>query len=255
MRKDREEWLNRQMDEELDAMADERERLLMEMEELRDIEMPEEKLEDIHRELEARKRAAESRRKPRVRIRMAVAVAAILVLLVGAGAVGSGAKLYVPEIFRKETGNEVEIKVENTDSVYSEYDEEEVCQEIEEKLGVVAVQLKYRPDGMVLKEYEIYEDDGKAFMRYEYAENSFYIMMDKDYHDSSVHRQTDGEVVENLTTFLGKVEIPVYGYRTSDDKPYFAASFEYLNTCYYITGMMAQEEFIKILENLLIKSD
>lgn len=255
MRKDREEWLNRQMDEELDAMADERERLLMEMEELRDIEMPEEKLEDIHRELEARKRAAESRRKPRVRIRMAVAVAAILVLLVGAGVVGSGAKLYVPEIFQNMRGSEVETIVENSDSTYVAYDEDDVCQEIREKLGVTSIQLGYHPTGMILKEYEIYENDEEAFMRYEYAGNSFYIMIDKEHLDSSMQWKTDGEVVEILTTFAGEIEMPVYCYRTSDNEPYFATSFEYLNTYYYITGMMKQEEFTKILENLLIKSD
>lgn len=255
MKEDREARLNRQMDEELDAMADARERLLMEMEELHDIEMPEEKLEDILRELETRKKAAESSRKPRARIRMAVALAAVLILLVGAGAVGSGAKLYVPEIFQRSRGNEIEIKVENSESVYSEYDEEEICREIEEKLGVIAVQLRYRPEGMTLKEYEVHEDDGEAFMRYEYAGNSFYIMIDKKHFDSSSQWKTDGEVVDTLTSFTGEIEIPVYSYQTSMNEPYFAASFEYLNTCYYITGMMEQEEFTKILENLLIKSD
>lgn len=255
MKEDREARLNRQMDEELDAMADARERLLMEMEELHDIEMPEEKLEDILRELETRKKAAESSRKPRARIRMAVALAAVLILLVGAGAVGSGAKLYVPEIFQNMKGNEVETIVENSDSTYVLYNEKEVRQEIKEKLGVLAPNLVYQPQGMQLREYEIHEDDGEAFIRYEYAGNSLYIMIDKDYHDSSVQRHTDGEVVETLTSFIGEIEIPVYSYQTSMDESYFAASFEYLNTCYYITGMMEQEEFTKILENLLIKSD
>ena len=255
MKEDREARLNRQMDEELDAMADVRERLLMEMEELHDIYMPEEKLEDILRELETRKKAAESSRKPRARIRMAVALAAVLILLVGAGAVGSGAKLYVPEIFQRSRGNETKITVNNTDATALPYDEKEVRQEIKEKLGMVMPNLVYQPQGMQLREYEIHEDDGEAFMRYEYAGNSLYIMIDKDYQDSSVQRQTDGEVVETLTVMACGIEIPVYGYKTSDAEPYFSTSFEYLNTCYYITGMMEQEEFTKILENLLIKSD
>lgn len=255
MKEDREARLNRQMDEELDAMADARERLLMEMEELHDIEMPEEKLEDILRELETRKKAAESSRKPRARIRMAVALAAVLILLVGAGAVGSGAKLYVPEIFQRSRGNETKITVNNTDATALPYDEKEVRQEIKEKLGMVMPNLVYQPQGMQLREYEIYEDDGEAFMRYEYAGDSFYIMIDKKYIDSSSQWETDGEVVDTLTVMASGIEVPVYGYKTSSDESYFATSFEYLNTCYYITGMMEQEEFMKILENLLIKSD
>lgn len=255
MKEDREARLNRQMDEELDAMADVRERLLMEMEELHDIEMPEEKLEDILRELETRKKAAESSRKPRARIRMAVALAAVLILLVGAGAVGSGAKLYVPEIFQRSRGNETKITVNNTDATALPYDEKEVRQEIKEKLGMVMPNLVYQPQGMQLREYEIHEDDGEAFMRYEYAGDSFYIMIDKKYIDSSSQWETDGEVVDTLTVMASGIEVPVYGYKTSSDESYFATSFEYLNTCYYITGMMEQEEFMKILENLLIKSD
>lgn len=255
MKEDREARLNRQMDEELDAMADARERLLMEMEELHDIEMPEEKLEDILRELETRKKAAESSRKPRARIRMAVALAAVLILLVGAGAVGSGAKLYVPEIFQRSRGNETKITVNNTDATALQYDEEEVCQEIEEKMGVVVPRLVYQPDGMELKEYEIFGDGREVIIRYEYLKNSFYIHISKENQDSSIEWQTDGEVVENLTIMACGKDISVYAYKTHENESYFATSFEYLNTCYYITGMMEQEEFMKILENLLIKSD
>lgn len=255
MKEDREARLNRQMDEELDAMADARERLLMEMEELHDIEMPEEKLEDILRELETRKKAAESSRKPRARIRMAVALAAVLILLVGAGAVGSGAKLYVPEIFQRSRGNEIKITVNNTDATVLQYDEEEVCQEIEEKLGVLAPNLVYQPQGMQLREYEIHEDDGEAFMRYEYAGNSFYITMFKDFQDSSIHHQIDGEVVDILMIIACGLEVPVYCYQDSEKQSFMSTSFEYLNTYYSIDGMMEQEEFMKILENLLIKSD
>lgn len=255
MRKDKEKWLDEQIDKDLQAMADVRERLLMEMEELRDIEMPEEKLADIYRELEVREKADQMRRKSRVRFRMAAAVAAVLVLLVGAGVVGNGAKLYVPEIFQSMRGKEVETKVENTDSVYSQYDEEEVCREIEEKLGAIAPRLVYRPKGMQLKGYEIYENDGEAFMEYECAGNSFYITMFKDFQDSSINRQIDGDVVEVLTIIACGLEVPVYCYEDSNSQSYMSASFEYLNTYYFVDGMMEQEEFIKIIENILIKTD
>jgi hypothetical protein len=55
---DMDEWLRDRIDQDLMDMADERERLLMESEGLPDLERPMEKLEEIHREIEARRYAA-----------------------------------------------------------------------------------------------------------------------------------------------------------------------------------------------------
>ena len=49
MKRDKDDWLDQKITEELLAMADEREKELMEMEELQDIDMPIEKFEDIKR--------------------------------------------------------------------------------------------------------------------------------------------------------------------------------------------------------------
>ena len=56
MKRDKDDWLDQKITEELLAMADEREKELMEMEELQDIDMPIEKFEDIKREAERRRR-------------------------------------------------------------------------------------------------------------------------------------------------------------------------------------------------------
>ena len=95
---DMDEWLKDRIDEDLIAMADEREKLLMESEELQDIDIPVEKLAEIHRRIEERNRGV---RRIRVRRRMAVVLAAVLVLCAGTGLVGSGSKLYRPEIIRR----------------------------------------------------------------------------------------------------------------------------------------------------------
>ena len=72
-KRDRDEWLWDRIDEDLTAMADEREKLLMESEELQNVKVPEGMLENIHRELEIRNGTA---RKVRIRRRMVIAVAA-----------------------------------------------------------------------------------------------------------------------------------------------------------------------------------
>ena len=118
------EWLQKKIEEDLNAMADEREKQLMEMHELQNIQMPREKLEDIYREAERRRKVV---RKKKIRYRMVAALAATLVLCVGAGVISSGNKVYVPEIFQREVGDDTTTKINNADAVASQYDEEDIC--------------------------------------------------------------------------------------------------------------------------------
>ena len=130
MKRDKDDWLDQKITEELLAMADEREKELMEMEELQDIDMPIEKFEDIKREAERRRRKS---RRGILRPRTAIIAAALLALLLGVGVVTVGSREYRPEIREYESGDGSTTRIENSDSVFSEYDEEEVCREIEEK--------------------------------------------------------------------------------------------------------------------------
>lgn len=255
MRRDKEEWLKQKIEDDLEAMADEREKLLMELEELQDIHMPAEKLEEIHREIEARKRV---RPKVRVRLKAVLVAAAAMVLVIGLGIASSGSKLYVPNILQRNVGNEVTTKVNNVDAVESqygnEYGEEEVCQEIEEKLGLIAPRLIYKPEGMALIDYDINEEDNEAIMKYEYDECRIHIYISRYFGDSLINFQTDGELLDTVLMESCGLEIPVYKYQNQETEDYFMVSFDYMNTCYFISGMIEQSEFEKILENILIKN-
>ncbi len=59
------------------------------------------------------------------------------------------------------------------------------------------------------------------------------------------------DTVELESMFM---EIPVYEYEDSKGNMYMQSSFEYLNTYYSISGLMDEEEFKKILENIYIKN-
>lgn len=173
MKRDKDDWLDQKITEELLAMADEREKELMEMEELQDIDMPIEKFEDIKREAERRRRKS---RRGILRPRTAIIAAALLALLLGVGVVTVGSREYRPEIIEREQGTETTTRINNTeDAVASAYDEEEVCQEIEEKLGVLAPRLIYKPQGMELSEYWIDEEVGEAVIKYRHESNELKI--------------------------------------------------------------------------------
>ena len=193
-------------------------------------------------------------RRPRIRLRAALAAALVAILALGVGMVGSGKKVYLPVVSQRKDGDESTTKVNNSDSaVASSYDEEEVCQEIEDQLGVLPVRLGHRPQDMVLQEYWI-KNDQEAILRYVCGTKRLHVYISKDYNESSINFKMDGilkDTVELESMFL---EIPVYEYEDSKGNKYMQSSFEYLNTYYSISGLMDEEEFKKILENIWIKN-
>ena len=50
------------------------------------------------------------------------------------------------------------------------------------------------------------------------------------------------------------LDVEIFEYKDPFDDTYFVTSFEYLNTCYLVNGMMEQEDFKKIIENIVIKN-
>lgn len=252
MKRDKDDWLDQKITEELLAMADEREKELMEMEELQDIDMPIEKFEDIKREAERRRRKS---RRGILRPRTAIIAAALLALLLGVGVVTVGSREYRPEIIEREQGNETTTRVNNTeDAMARAYSEEEVCQEIEEKLGVIAPRLIYRPEGMVLTEYWIDEEIGEAAVRYKYGDDELKVYISKNYRDASSNFEMDGVKLESVEIVTNGIVVPVYEYVDSAGKKYYQSEFELYSTYYSIMGMIEKNEYKKILENIAINN-
>ena len=193
--------------------------------------------------------------RPRIRLRAALAAALVAILALGVGMVGSGKKVYLPVVSQREDGDESTTKVNNSDSaVASSYDEEAVCQEIEDQLGVLPVRFGYQPQGMQLQEYWINEDATEAIIKYTCGEKKLHVYMSKDYNNSSINFKVDGESKDVVNMSAMRMEIPVYQYEDSEKNKYYQVSFEYLNTYYSLSGLMDKEEFKQILENIIIKN-
>ncbi len=192
--------------------------------------------------------------RPRIRLRAALAAALVAILALGVGMVGSGKKVYLPVVSQREDGDESTTVVDNNEgNVDSGYDEEEVCQEIEDKLGVLPIRFGYQPQGMMLQEYWI-KDDQDAILRYAYGTKRLHVYISKDYDKSSINFKVDGVLKDTVQAEAMFIEVPVYEYEDSKGNVYMQSSFEYLNTYYSIDAMMNQEEFEKILENIIIKN-
>jgi len=213
------------------------------------------KIVEIHAtETDASSEYPKTARRPHIRLRAALAAALVAILVLGVGIVGSGKKVYLPVVSQREDGDESTTKVNNNEgNVPSEYDEEEICQEIEDQLGVLPVRLGYQPQGMILQEYWI-KDDQDAIIRYAYGTKRLHVYISKDYDESSINFKMDGVLKDTVRAEAMSIEVPVYEYEDSKGNLYMQSSFEYLNTYYSIDAMMDQEEFEKILENIIIKN-
>lgn len=251
MQREMDEWLEQKIDEDLDAWAEERMKMLMESEELQDIHMPEDSLEKLHQKINARKKRLLGRK----RVRMLVAVAAVMAALLGMGLVGSGKKVYELKITQNVRGDEVTTKVENSESGYEQYDEEEVCQEIQKKLGVLPVRFKYRPEGMELTWYQIDDEMGEAVLEYTINDKVLHVTLYEKNIDSSIESQYDGNMMEKVFQDFSGQEVPIYELEGSAQGVYYVAVFDYLNSYYELSSDVEKEEFGKIIENILIKSE
>ena len=114
-------------------------------------------------------------RRPRIRLRAALAAALVAILALGVGMVGSGKKVYLPVVSQREDGDESTTKVNNSEEgIERSYSEEEVCQDIENQLGVLPVRFGYRPKDMILQEFQI-QDDQDIILRYACGNKKIYV--------------------------------------------------------------------------------
>lgn len=192
--------------------------------------------------------------RPRIRLRAALAAALVAILALGVGMVGSGKKVYLPVVSQREDGDESTTKVNNSDSaVVSSYDEEEVCQEIEDQLGVLPVRFGYCPKDMRLEKYRITEEK-EAVLKYICESGTIHVYISKDYNESSINFKMDGALKGTAEAEGMFMEIPIFEYSDDYENEYLQTSFEYLNTYYSISGMLDEQEFKKLLENIYIKN-
>lgn len=193
-------------------------------------------------------------RRPRIRLRAALAAALVAILALGVGMVGSGKKVYLPVVSQKENGDESNTIVDNNEeNIYGGFDEEEVCQEIEDQLGVLPVRFGYQPKGMNLEKFWITEEK-EAILKYTCESEMIHVYISKDYNESSVNFKMDGVLRDTVQVEAMSMDIPIYEYSDDYEHMYLQASFEYLNTYYSISGMLEEQEFKKVLENIIIKN-
>ena len=257
-------WIKKEIEEEAEAL----EKHAQENEELASLRMPDDSYEDLMRRIAAREKenAGKTAEKAsgaggagaggakvfrfRRRTLIAAALAAVLLLAFSAGAVGE--RLFEPEVTGQIEDGEYNVRVESGDETYYlNLDETEAYEEIEERLGILALRLGYKPKGMELTKVVISEDMGEAQMRFDYNNNYLVIYGNKQNRNAVFDMQLDGEIIDRVEMFYSsEKEIDILEVEKKGSSPHYIAQLEYGNAYYYLMSDLKLESFKEVLKSM-----
>lgn len=188
------------------------------------------------------------------KIRWFFILAAVLVLVLGVGMTSVGSKSYWKElldVFRGEETAKI-IDVEDMEKKETEdIDEVFVYQEIKEKLGITPVRIRYKPEMMELKSYEIDEQLKLARLFFEYEKEYIMYTFYASNEDSSWIEKDEDKKIGEYTLKVNNVQIQVEEIQKPKQEDYSRiAKFEYQGVHYELKGQLKEKDFNKILENL-----
>lgn len=184
-----------------------------------------------------------------------LAVAAVLILVFGSVMTGVGSKSYW-KVWWDRDAEEGKISYIDVDEMSSQETEDigevQIYKEIRKELGILPVRLVYKPDKMVLKNYEIDQELKKTTLLYGKEDEIIkYTMYMSDTDSSFGQKESDKLLDEYLIYASNKVEIQVKEYEVKNKEiKRYEAKFEYAGAQYEIKGAVEKKEFEKILKNL-----
>ncbi len=189
----------------------------------------------------------------RPRVLAAAAAAASLVIALGIGA--SGERLFTPEVQDSSQNGEFNMLIFNGDEKsYYEVTEEEAYQEIEERIGIQALRLGYKPQGMELVQTFIDEDMREAQMHWELGEDILTIYENKQGENASFNVRNDGEVIDETECFYYGEKIPIIQIDKGNGEDFHMVQLEKDGAYYYVCGNMDLEQYKIIISEILFKS-
>ena len=257
-------WIKKEIEEEAGAL----EKHAQENEELASLRMPDDSYEDLMRRIAAREKenAGKTAEKAsgaggagaggakvfrfRRRTLIAAALAAVLLLAFSAGAVGE--RLFEPEVTGQIEDGEYNVRVESGDETYYlNLDETEAYEEIEERLGILALRLGYKPWGMELESVYIDENMGEAQMEFNYNSNYLILYQNKQNRNAVFDMQLDGEIVDTIEMFyIYENKLAILEVKRDELSPHYIAQLEYGNAYYYLMSDLQLENFEEVLKNM-----
>lgn len=248
-------WIRTEIETEAEAL----EKKAEENTELSSLHMPEDSFADLMSRIEAEKKNAAGNssaiRPFHIRRRTLVAVALAAVLLAALGLGASGERLFAPTVESEIADGEYNVTIISGDEeIYMDVTEEEAYDEIEDRLGILALRLGYKPKGMELNKVTIGEDMGEAQMEFANGEVVLRIYENKQNRESAFDTQFDGEIIDNITTFYYNEKLNITEIDRNSEGTILVTELEQGNAHYYIASGLDIDEFRKIVQEIFFES-
>lgn len=186
-------------------------------------------------------------------LRVYVALAAVMTLLLVVGMSTMGDSGGIVETIKNLVGEREVLQVDSGEDNYviETESEEEAYQKIKEITGDNPVQVVELPQqakfvkAVIEKELKV----GEIYYQYK-GENIAYIV-NGDHAKNSIGISVEDNIVEDYEIKVQKVSIEIKGCEIPETKQRrYYASFSYKGVKYFLVGVMEQEEFEKIINNL-----
>lgn len=191
------------------------------------------------------------RKRKSLRVYVALAAVMTLLLVVGMSTMGDGGG-FVKTI--KSLVGEREVMKANygeDNKVIETESEEEAYQKIRDDLKVRPVRIMDIPEGAIFKKAVIERDLKVAEVYYQYQEDNIVYIINSDQAKNAIGVSVEDEIIEDYTLEVNGILIHIAGCEilSTKEKRYYA-SFDYKGTKYFLSGIMEQKEFEKMLKKL-----
>ena len=176
-------------------------------------------------------------------------VALLVVLIIGGTSVGTSAKKAYDYRMRERGEGRGDIVWNNDDYVLTEDDEiDDIYIEIEKQLNIKPLKLMYLPFGMKFEDLKIVGDH--ANIKFLYNDKLFHCVQSKKPVTSSNNVVSDRKKYKEIYNEWLDIYIPIEKNNIKNDAIEYSTKFN-LNGCYfYISGIIDEDNFVKIIENL-----
>lgn len=179
-------------------------------------------------------------------------VAAVLCCVMIVGVSSEANRIRIANLWNDLTGKEELVQLANDEDTRDiNLKEREDRERIKKEIGIDAIEFYYMTKGLIYQNCEIEKEVNRAWMYYVYGEQIVTVMMMKKVKDMSYGETQDGNVIDEFTlqTQVGQVQVQeTEGMK----KIAYEAKFMH-DDCYYrVYGAIPKEEFLKMIEYMII---
>lgn len=187
-------------------------------------------------------------------LKMYLALAAVIVCVLAMGITSMGGPERIVRMVTQDVGDrEVEytVKGEKVKTIENE-DEEKAYQKIRDTFNTDIVKVILCLSDMTFDSMNLEKDKQVAEMYYNYEGKTIAYIINAPYRENSLGIDFEDSVEKEYTKKINGCEIKITIYKIDGEKiPGCVAKFKYNNIEYLLSGTMKQQDFEKIINNLI----